>query len=92
MARHIDNSGRKEYTFNFNGVELSPCTVEEIVDGSKTTTYMRYFKTNPCFIRRVTEIESGNVTTTDDEKTWGNWDNRSILSNYIPINADLVEG
>jgi hypothetical protein len=91
MARHIDNSGRREYTLNFNGVELSPCTVEEVVDGSKTTTFMRYFKQNPCLVRRITETEVNGVTTTEDEKAWGNWDSRAVLTNFIPINDDLVE-
>ena len=91
MARHIDNSGRREHTLNFNGEELSPCTVVEVVSGSTTTTFMRYFKKEPCLIRRITEVESGDTTTTEDEKTWGNWDSRGVYNNYIPINDDLVE-
>lgn len=90
MARHIDNCGRKEYTLNFNGVELSPCTVEETVDGNVTTTFMRYFKQDPCLVRRITETETGNTTVTEDEKAYGNWANKGSLS-YIPINDDLVE-
>jgi len=90
MARHIDNCGRKEYTLNFNGVELSPCTVEETVDGNVTTTFMRYFKKDPTLVRRITETESGDTTVTEDEKSYGNWANKGSLS-YIPINDDLVE-
>jgi len=90
MARHIDNYGRKEYTINYNGVEISPCTVEETVDGNVTTTYMRYFKTDPTLVRRITETESGSTTTTEDEKSYGNWSDRSGLT-YIPINNDLTE-
>ena len=90
MARHIDNCGRKEYTLNFNGVELSPCTVEETVNGNVTTTFMRYFKQDPTLVRRITETESGGTTVTEDEKSYGNWANKGSLT-YIPINDDLVE-
>ena len=90
MARHIDNCGRKEYTINYNGEELSPCTVEETVNGNVTTTYMRYFKTDPTLVRRVTETESGGTTTTEDEKSYGNWSDRSGLT-YVAINETLQE-
>lgn len=90
MARTIDNCGRKQYTFDFDGVELSPCTVEETVNGSVTTTYMRYFKTDPTLVRRVTETESGGTTTTEDEKSYGNWSDRSGLT-YVAINETLQE-
>ena len=90
MARTIDNCGRKQYTFDFDGVELSPCTVEETVDGNVTTTYMRYFKTDPTLVRRVTETESGSTTTTEDEKSWGNWADKAGLT-YVAINETLQE-
>lgn len=83
----LDNYGRR-IVMNPNTGEPRQFPVPDtyqVDQVSDSLTYIRYFDTNPCMIRRV--LVQGTVTTI--AKCMGDWTNRTTQT-YIPINQDII--
>ena len=82
----LDRFGRPAGTYNSINAEVEPYMVDK---ASANVTYIRYFDTDPCAVRRVTT--EGSVTTI--EVAYGSWSDRATLT-YYPVNHvfEIEEG
>lgn len=82
-----DKFGRRAGSIGYRNGELEPYLVEE--NSATGITYICYDDGATRSVRRITEIVSGDVTTTKIEIAYGSWDNRKNLA-YQPINQELA--